>query len=71
MISDVKVDIPQGSQLAFETIGKKGGLVMGRQKKQLETSLDYREKKSLKKAIDLVCKEYKHKVDSKYTDNFS
>ena len=42
---------------------------MGKQKKALETSLDFAERAQLKAAIAEQCKEYKNFVNEKYSDS--
>ena len=42
---------------------------MGKQKKALETSLDYGERQELKDAIAAQCKSYQQKVNEKYHDD--
>ena len=43
---------------------------MGKQKKALETSLDYGERIRLSKAVAAQCKEYQKIVNEKFHDKF-
>jgi len=45
-------DFNQGKGATFEKVDKPKGLVLGKQKKSLATSLDYAEKLTLKKEIE-------------------
>ena len=55
----------------LELASKKPGLVMGKQKKQLASTLDYNEKLVLKKAIQAETKIYQKQVAAKYHDEFN
>ena len=57
-------------RLDIEVAPKRPPLVMGKVKKQLESTLDYTEKQTLKKAIAAECKAYREAVNAKYHDNF-
>lgn len=50
----------------FKKEDKRGPLVMGKQKKALEHSLDFGQRKKLKEAIAAECKNYMQKVTEKY-----
>lgn len=58
-------------KIELELAPKRGPLTVGKQKKVLETSLDFVEKKQLKESIEIACKDYKFKVAEKYTDDFN
>ena len=60
--------IPE-AKIYFDREAKQGPLVMGKQKKALETSLDFAERAQLKEAIAEQCKEYKNFVNEKYSDS--
>lgn len=59
------------AKLDFIIEPKRGPLVMGRQKKALETSLDYGERIQLSKAVAQKCKEYQRIVNEKYQDAYN
>lgn len=54
----------------FERAQKSGPLIMGKQKKALETSLDYGESLKLKEAIKGQCREYWSAINSRFKDDF-
>ena len=55
----------------MEFMVKKTGLVMGKQQKKLESTLDYGEKQQLRKAVAAEIRTYRQEVNDKYTDDFN
>ena len=60
----------QKTDLPFKQAPKKAMIVMGKQKKALETSLDYGESAKLRELIAKQCKIYKAEVNEKYPDDY-